>query len=106
MGICADLGATEIRMSAAFPAWPGDRTKLILDAGLVRIDDINDWTSQAFGIGEIGEIFDATENTVTLDLIGVRARVRRRQRCHGGRDPGAVLPVRVARRISIARPTY
>src|SRR6185369_6620802 len=57
-----------------FRGWPGDRTYLTLDAALVRIDDVSDWTSQAFGIGEIGEIFDATEESVTLDLIGCPVR--------------------------------
>ena len=57
-----------------FRGWPGDRTYLTLDAALVRIDDVSDWTAQAFGIGEIGEIFDATEESVTLDLVGCPVR--------------------------------
>ena len=40
-----------------------------MDAGLVRIDDFYDWTSQVFGIGEIGPVFNATEQAITLDLI-------------------------------------
>lgn len=61
-------------MSSVFPGWAGSRTFLTLDAGLVRIDDVRDWTSQAFGIGEIAEVFDATEQSVTLDLIGCPLR--------------------------------
>src|SRR4029079_17418822 len=60
--------------STVFPAWAGSHVLLTLDAGLIRIDDINDWTSQAFGIGEIGEVFDASEHSVTLDLIGCPVR--------------------------------
>lgn len=57
-----------------FPSWGNAQTLLTLDAGLIRIDDIRDWTSQAFGIGEIGEVFNATDTTVTLDLIGCPVR--------------------------------
>jgi hypothetical protein len=57
-----------------FPDWATPRTYLTLDAGLVRIDNIRDWTSQVFGIGEVDEMFDATEQTVTLDLIGLPVR--------------------------------
>jgi hypothetical protein len=86
-----------------FRGWPGDRTYLTLDAALVRIDDVSDWTSQAFGIGEIGEIFDATEESVTLDLDRLPgARVRRHQRRHGGRDPGPLLPLPVPGRFDEA----
>src|SRR6185436_11812478 len=35
---------------------------------------VTDWTSQVFGIGEIGDVFDANPNTVTLDLIGTPVR--------------------------------
>lgn len=74
IGVSAGITSGELSVSDAFPAWPGERTLLTLDAGLIRIDDISEWTSQAFGIGEIGEPFDATECTVTLDLIGCPLR--------------------------------
>ena len=59
---------------ATFPEWAQSNLYLTLDAGLVRIDDIGDWTSQAFGIGEIGDVFNATAPTITLDLIGCPLR--------------------------------
>ena len=74
VGTATDIGKGEIPMSDAFPMWPGGRTQLTIDAGLIRLDDITEWTAQAWGIGEIGELFDATEQTVTLDLIGVPLR--------------------------------
>jgi len=42
--------------------------------GAGSVVDVNDWTSQAFGIGEIGEVFDATRQSVTLDLIDCPVR--------------------------------
>jgi hypothetical protein len=62
------------KMSEIFPEWPGDRTYVNVDAGLVELRDVNAWTSQVFGIGEIGEPFDANPSTLTLDMIGCPLR--------------------------------
>jgi hypothetical protein len=74
VGVTSDIAVDRQPLSTVFPAWAGSRTLLTLDVGLIRISDITDWTSQVFGIGEIGEIFDATERSVTLDLIGCPVR--------------------------------
>ena len=74
VGKSADMGVTRLAMPEVFPAWSCPKTYLTLDAGLVRIDNIEQWTSQAFGIGEIGLPFDATEQSITLDLIGCPVR--------------------------------
>jgi hypothetical protein len=74
IGKTAEVGIQHISMSKAFPQWPDESTVLRLDAGLVRIDRFDDWTSQVFGIGEIGPSFDATEQSITLDLIGCPLR--------------------------------
>ena len=74
VGTSTDIGLGDLAFTTAFPGWPGTRTFLNADAGLVRVDDVNDWTSQAWGIGEIDQPFDATECTVSLDLIGCPLR--------------------------------
>jgi len=74
VGQSAEIGVERVLMSDVFPGWAGKSTYLTLDAGLVRIDNLNDWTAQAYGIGELGEIFDATMQSVTLDLIGCPVR--------------------------------
>lgn len=74
VGKTSNIAIDRLPMTTAFPQWAASRLFLTLDAGLVHIDDINDWTSQAFGIGEIGEVFDATEQSITLDLIGCPVR--------------------------------
>ena len=56
------------------PAFGASHTYVNLDAGLVRLDDVSQWTSQVYGIGEIGEVFDATAATLTLDLLGLPVR--------------------------------
>ena len=74
VGASSDLGVSHSLMSAVFEGWPFDHTYLRLDAGLVRVDDVSDWTAQAFGIGEVGLPFDATSQSITLDLIGCPVR--------------------------------
>ena len=74
IGATSNIAVDRQLLPTLFPAWAGSKLLLTLDAGLIRIDDINDWTSQAFGIGEIGELYDATEHTITLDLIGCPVR--------------------------------
>jgi hypothetical protein len=74
VGASAKIGVSRALMSDVFPGWPGTSTYLTLDAGLVRVDNLNEWTAQAYGIGEIGEMFDATKQSVTLDLIGCPLR--------------------------------
>lgn len=64
-----NIAVDRVLLPSVFPSWPYNRTLLTMDAGLARIEDINDWTSQVFGIGELGEVFDATEYSLTLDLI-------------------------------------
>jgi hypothetical protein len=74
IGICADIGLTKHPMSVVFPTWTNQKEYARLDAGLILIDNIDDWTSQAYGIGELGEVFNATEQSVMLDLIGCPVR--------------------------------
>lgn len=74
IGKTSNIAVDRQPMSTVFPLWGEHSTLLTLDAGLIKIDDINQWTSQAFGIGEIGEVFDATEHSVTLDIIGLPVR--------------------------------
>jgi hypothetical protein len=61
-------------LKSLFPDFGASHTFVNLDAGLVRLDDVSQWTSQVFGIGEIGDVFDATASTLTLDLLGLPVR--------------------------------
>jgi hypothetical protein len=74
IGKADGAAVTKQTLREIFPGFPGDRTYVNLDAGLVRVTDASNWTAQVFGIGEIGELYDATENSITLDLIGCPVR--------------------------------
>lgn len=74
------IGETDVNQvgkmpfSEVYPGWPGTRTYSTIDAGLIRIDDVNSWTAQVFGIGEIGDLADLNVNTISLDLVGCPLR--------------------------------
>jgi len=53
----------------AYPGWAGENTRLQIDAGLIRVDDLTGWTSQVAGIGPIDEWMDLNTDTLTLDMI-------------------------------------
>jgi hypothetical protein len=52
-----------------YKGWVGSRIYSNIDVGLVLLDDINYWTSQVFGIGEIGDPIDLSINNISLDII-------------------------------------
>jgi hypothetical protein len=58
----------------AYPDWAGSHVYCNLDAGLIYIDDLNYWTAQVFGIGELDKPVDLNPDTITLDLIGCPLR--------------------------------
>ncbi len=64
----------QIPLVDAYPAWPGFRTHVNLDAGLIRVDELSNWTSQVFGIGEVGELFHADADALSLNFINRNVR--------------------------------
>lgn len=57
-----------------YPGWAGTQAYSNLDAGLIRVEDVSEWTAQVFGIGEIGDLINLHRNNITLDLIGSPVR--------------------------------
>lgn len=57
-----------------YKGWPGSNVKLHLDAGLIRIDDIADWTTQVASVGPLDEWMDFTPDTLTLEFVGENVR--------------------------------
>jgi hypothetical protein len=61
---------TRQRFEHLYPGWPGKDLYVNLDIGLIEVDDVNRWTTQVYGIGEIGELADLSVRNLTLTLIG------------------------------------
>lgn len=69
VGRASEKQATRVAFSDAYPDFPGRRTFVNLDVGLVEIDDLTSWTSRVYGIGPVGELADLHEANLRLDLI-------------------------------------
>jgi hypothetical protein len=57
-----------------YPSLGGSQSFANLDAGLIRLDDIRQWTSQVYGLGQLGPLVNLTQTNFSLDLIGCPVR--------------------------------
>jgi hypothetical protein len=70
IGTTSNLQLTRKPFSEVYADWPGTDTFVNLDIGLIEVDDINRWTTQVYGIGQIGDVADLSSTNITLRLIG------------------------------------
>jgi hypothetical protein len=70
VGHVADAQLTRLPFSDVYPDLPMQRTWLTLDAGLIEVADVNDWTSDIYGIGSVGTLADLSDHNISLRLIG------------------------------------
>ena len=57
-----------------YPTLPGKYVDSCLDAGLIRVDDIEHWSAAVHGIGAVDELIRIDMNTLSLSLIGAPVR--------------------------------
>jgi hypothetical protein len=74
IGVSHANQVTSRPFSKMYDGWAGANVQLHLDAGLIQVDDIADWTAQVASIGSMSEWLDLTTDNLTLDLIGEYAR--------------------------------
>lgn len=75
IGTTAEMRERHKRFSDVYPGWPGgDRVFVTMDAGLIQLDDVNQWTAQVYGVGELDDVADLNVDTISLDLIGCPVR--------------------------------
>lgn len=70
VGISARSGITKMKFDKVYDGWPGTRAFVNIDAGLVRVDDIGQFTTQIYGLGELEEPLDLNPDTISTGLIG------------------------------------
>jgi hypothetical protein len=69
VGVSAARQLIRVPFSEAYPEYPGIRTWLTLDAGLVEVHRLDQWSSQPYGLPAPGELADLSEHNVTTRLI-------------------------------------
>jgi hypothetical protein len=70
VGRTCDRKLTRLPFADVYEDLPMRRTWLTLDAGLVEVADANDWTSDVYGLGEVGPLADLSDHNISLRLIG------------------------------------
>jgi hypothetical protein len=61
---------TRAPFTSIYGQWPGKNIYVDLDAALIDVDDVNDWTTNIYGIGQIGRLADLGPDNLSLRLIG------------------------------------
>lgn len=74
IGTSTDAQLTRKLFTELYPGWPGDSVYVDLDIGLIELDDLNQWTTQVYGVGQIGELADLDSSNISLKLIGCPVR--------------------------------
>jgi hypothetical protein len=74
IGLSAPLALKRKLFTELYTEWPGKNVYVDLDVGLIDLDDLERWTTQVYGIGEIGPLADLDASTITLRLIGCPVR--------------------------------
>ena len=60
---------THVEFSTAYPDFPGRRSYSTVDAGLIRLDDLTQWTSNTYGLPALGPMEDVHEHSLSLRII-------------------------------------
>jgi hypothetical protein len=69
VGLSSDKQLTRKLFSEVYPDFPGRRTYVTLDVGLIRIDAVDAWTSNTYSLPALGPLADIHEHNLTLRLI-------------------------------------
>lgn len=70
IGSSAPLALNRLLFEKVYPGWQSSNVYVDLDVGLIDIDDLQNWTTQVYGIGEIGPLADLEVSNISLKLIG------------------------------------
>jgi hypothetical protein len=72
IGIVSTHGLTRLDVSQVYPHFQSTQQRLLLDVGLVDLDNILDWKTEVPGIRPVQPVLDLYDNNLTLDLIGLK----------------------------------
>jgi hypothetical protein len=75
IGVTSELGITRAPFSTIYPHFPSINSKhLLMDVGLVDLDDITQWKTQFVGLDPklVENVLDLYDNDLSLRLIGMK----------------------------------
>ncbi|WP_132423133.1 S1/P1 Nuclease [Pseudonocardia endophytica] len=74
LGVAAGKSVGRLPFEHAYPGLAGRRAEVAVDAGLIEVDDVGRWTTQIFGVGELGPMVDLGPETLSLGMLGEPVR--------------------------------
>jgi hypothetical protein len=72
VGHSSDLQIGKVPFAKMYPTLKGKSVFLNVDIGLVEINDVSQWKTEIFTIGQFDELIDLDTNNITLRLINQR----------------------------------
>ena len=70
IGVSAAKGLTRVDFHAVYPNLPSRDQYLLMDVGLVELDDVRQWKCDVPGIAPVGPVVDLYDNSFSLQLVG------------------------------------
>jgi len=74
IGIADPCQVPRQAFESVYPTLPGRYVDSCIDAGLIRLDSVRNWTGAVHGIGAVGELFSIDMNTLSISLVGTPVR--------------------------------
>ncbi len=72
IGVTAKKGLTREDFGTVYPHFRSSSQRLLMDIGLVEIDNVLDWKTDVPGIAPLGPVLDLYDNSLTLKLITMK----------------------------------
>jgi hypothetical protein len=70
VGVSAAKGLTRVDFHSVYPGLPSRDQYLLMDVGLVDLDDVRQWKCEPPGIAPVGPVVDLYDSSFTLQLVG------------------------------------
>jgi hypothetical protein len=70
IGSSSSRQATRVPFSEVYPTWPGKSVYINMDAGLIDINDVNDWTAKLQDGTVMGPMLDLSAANFSMSLLG------------------------------------
>jgi len=74
IGVSSAKQLTRLPFSEVYAEFPGRRTFLTLDAALIAVSNLDDWTSQVYGLPPVGLLADLSERNIGIRFVNAEVR--------------------------------